>query len=127
MSNEKPRIPNYSCPPATYWDDEDPMRVEKEIFRKAFNLAHDWYLIGVAPESWGALVTEFHRKLFDPYKNSDEPMKKLAHGLATAVCEYLQARAYDSKIPSRAALMKKQTEELKGQLENMKPNKEEKS
>lgn len=116
---------DYSCPTPKYWNQEHPMKTEKEIFRAAYEIAQKWYFVGVADGAWAALVEEFHKKLFEPYKKSDEPFKKLAHGLATAVCEYLQARAYDDRIPSRAALAKKQNEELKGRIRDVKPHKTE--
>lgn len=103
---------DYSCPAPKYWNQEHPMKTEREIFRAAYEIAQKWYFVGVADGAWAALVEEFHKRLAEPYRNSPEPLRKLATGLATAVCEYLQARAYDERIPSRAALMKRQDEEV---------------
>lgn len=118
---------DYSCPTPKYWNQEHPMKVERDIFRSAYEIAQKWYFIGVADGAWAALVEEFHKRLANPYRNSPEPLKKLAAGLATAVCEYLQARACDNGIPSRGALMKRQDEDLKGRLKDMKLHKTEES
>lgn len=102
-------------------DPERSMRLEHGIVSKGWQLEKKWYFIGVNEAAWDQLVEELQNELIRPYINAAGPIKKLAVDTALTVCNYLEARAYDSKIPSRAALMQKQTEKLKRQLQNLQP------
>lgn len=106
----------YSCT-----DPERSMRLEHSIFNKGWQFCKKWYFIGVNEAAWDQLVEEFQNELIKPYMNAADPIKRLAVDMAQTVCNFLEARAYDPKIPSRAALMQKQTEQLRRQLQNLQP------
>lgn len=106
----------YSCT-----DPERSMRLEHSIFNKGWQFCKKWYFIGVNEAAWDQLVEEFQNELIKPYMNAADPIKRLAVDMAQTVCNFLGARAYDPKIPSRAALMQNQTEQLRRQLQNLKP------
>lgn len=101
----------YACPEPAYRNAEHPMLEEKKIFRTSFEMIRRWYFIGVNEFAWTHLIDEIQKTLVAPYAKSPEPIKQMALGMAVVVTEYLEKRAYDSGIPSRAALMKKQENE----------------
>lgn len=111
----------YSCPNPVYKNQPHPMQAEKDIFITGLRLMHKFYLIGVNEAAWGGLIKEMQRELIDQYKTAAKPLKRLAEGMAALVGEYLETRAYDPTIPSRSVLMKKQEEETKAKLQNLKP------
>ena len=106
--------------PASADGKDDGAQVEREIFGKAWGLLRKFYLIGVNEEAWDRLVKEFYRQLSDPYQTAPDPVKMLARRFMDAICEYLQARAYDRRIPSRAALIEKQDAELAAMIAKVK-------
>lgn len=111
----------YSCPNPAYKNQPHPMQTEKDIFITGLRLMHKFYLIGVNEAAWGGLIDEIQRELIDQYNTAAKPLKRLAEGMAALVGEYLETRAYDPTIPSRSILMKKQEEETKAKLQNLKP------
>ena len=119
MENKKENRSFYSCPEPVYASQRHPMREERGLLQKAWLFMKKWRMVGAGGAEWDALVDEMHKIFRTPYLDCERPLKKLALGLEIAVCEYLEALAFDSRIPSRAALMKRRDEELKRTLENL--------
>lgn len=109
----------YSLPASAYGKD-DGAQVEREIFGKAWKLLREFYFIGVNEAAWDLLVKELYKQLSDPYRAAPDHVKMLARRFMDAICEYLQARAYDRRIPSRAALIDKQDAETAAMIAKVK-------
>ena len=110
----------YSLPASVYKGQDDGAQVEREIFGKAWKLLREFYLIGVNEAAWDLLVKELYKQLSDPYQTAPDHVKKLARRFMDAICEYLQARAYDRRIPSRAALIDRQDAETAAMIAKVK-------
>lgn len=102
----------YSCPEPVYASQGHPMRTEREILSKSWRLIKKWYLAGVADSTWDELTEDLHASLRRPYLDSDRPVRALALGMERAVCEYLEARAFDDCVPSRREIMMKRNAEI---------------